>query len=246
MIFSPVLSNGISEGSLNWLEQTKNLLNVAVTRARVGLFIVGDWEFCQNLTKKSIYRRLADYADSQNNRIFSEIDEIPLFRGEQVKISGYVLDPHNSEFNRVTLTRFLNACKEFIWWVDGYFDDNVVRLFLDILQSGKWDLSEIRLLTDERGFRPNADGRIYLSLEKVRAMVHEFDEAGIDLAFRVLPHRELPHDRLFFTPSKAINMPPFNTAYGHHKRVSEYSASNLKPAYFDELWEKAKNIPGID
>ena len=34
MIFSPVVSEGITDGAVNFLKKTDNLFNVAITRAR--------------------------------------------------------------------------------------------------------------------------------------------------------------------------------------------------------------------
>ena len=42
MLFSPVVSDGISQGPLSFLRKTPNLFNVAITRARAALVIVGD------------------------------------------------------------------------------------------------------------------------------------------------------------------------------------------------------------
>lgn len=42
MIFSPVVSSGISEAALGFLRSTPNLFNVAVTRARAALVVVGN------------------------------------------------------------------------------------------------------------------------------------------------------------------------------------------------------------
>ncbi len=42
MIFSPVVSKNISEGALGFLKNTGNLFNVAITRARAALVVVGD------------------------------------------------------------------------------------------------------------------------------------------------------------------------------------------------------------
>ena len=42
MIFSPVVSEGISRGALGFLGANKNLFNVAITRARAALIVVGD------------------------------------------------------------------------------------------------------------------------------------------------------------------------------------------------------------
>ena len=42
MLFSPVISSGISKGALSFLKSRPNLFNVAITRARAALIVVGD------------------------------------------------------------------------------------------------------------------------------------------------------------------------------------------------------------
>lgn len=42
IIFSPVVADGVSPGSLRFLQNNSNLFNVAITRARAALLIVGD------------------------------------------------------------------------------------------------------------------------------------------------------------------------------------------------------------
>jgi very-short-patch-repair endonuclease len=46
IIFSPVISQGIKKGSLLFLSRTGNLFNVAITRARAALIIIGDNPAC--------------------------------------------------------------------------------------------------------------------------------------------------------------------------------------------------------
>jgi very-short-patch-repair endonuclease len=60
MIFSSVISNGISEGSEGFLARTGNLFNVAITRARAALIIVGDMKACQN-SRASHFSDFAKY-----------------------------------------------------------------------------------------------------------------------------------------------------------------------------------------
>jgi hypothetical protein len=62
MLFSPVLSEGIGS-TQNWLDNTANLLNVALTRARNTLIIVGDWNYCRHLPSSSKYHKLAEYVE---------------------------------------------------------------------------------------------------------------------------------------------------------------------------------------
>ncbi len=46
MIFSPVVSDGITPGALSFLRNNGNLFNVAITRARAQLIVVGDLASC--------------------------------------------------------------------------------------------------------------------------------------------------------------------------------------------------------
>jgi very-short-patch-repair endonuclease len=49
MVFSPVVAEGLPVQSIGWLVGTPNLFNVAITRARSALLIVGDRAFCGGL-----------------------------------------------------------------------------------------------------------------------------------------------------------------------------------------------------
>ena len=63
IIFSPVVSNGTHQGTLNFLGSTTNLFNVAITRARASLIIIGNKAFCQN-SNIHYLAHFADYTDS--------------------------------------------------------------------------------------------------------------------------------------------------------------------------------------
>jgi very-short-patch-repair endonuclease len=60
IIFSPVISNGIGNGSTLFLSRTGNLFNVAITRARAALIIVGDKNVCGSCGIKFM-ERFAEY-----------------------------------------------------------------------------------------------------------------------------------------------------------------------------------------
>lgn len=47
MLFSPVVAPGIRPGTARWAAHTAQLLNVAVTRARTSLQVVGDYDACR-------------------------------------------------------------------------------------------------------------------------------------------------------------------------------------------------------
>ena len=63
IIFSPVVSNGAPQGTLNFLGCTPNLFNVAITRARASLIVIGNKAFCQN-SNIHYLAHFADYTDS--------------------------------------------------------------------------------------------------------------------------------------------------------------------------------------
>jgi len=60
IIFSPVVSDDMPEGTINFVNGNKNLLNVAVTRAKQKLIIVGDMEFA--MRKNGLLKNLANHA----------------------------------------------------------------------------------------------------------------------------------------------------------------------------------------
>jgi len=78
LLFSPVLAPGISDGSLAWLKRTENLLNVAITRARTTLIIVGDFDFCMSLPENNPYRNLAEYVRAKTGTVLQSWDELPI------------------------------------------------------------------------------------------------------------------------------------------------------------------------
>jgi len=66
MIFSPAYSNGIHKGSEIFLKNSGNLFNVAITRARASLLIVGDKMACQK-SKVDYLSKFATYVDTMEN-----------------------------------------------------------------------------------------------------------------------------------------------------------------------------------
>jgi very-short-patch-repair endonuclease len=71
ILLSPVVSDGVSEGSLRWILGTPNLFNVGITRARSYLLVVGNQVFCERLrdgTERNVLKELALYARSLENQ----------------------------------------------------------------------------------------------------------------------------------------------------------------------------------
>lgn len=77
IIFSPVVSKGIRDQSAAWVENPPNLINVAVTRAREALFIVGDVACCKK--QPGILGKLAAYAEEVETLRETSREELELF-----------------------------------------------------------------------------------------------------------------------------------------------------------------------
>jgi hypothetical protein len=240
ILFSPVLTAGIPEGSLRWLEQTYNLLNVAITRARVSLIVIGDFDFCYNdLPSQSRYNRLARYINDRLQGVHATVDEILAPEVEQFEILGTLLDPSNPEFNHTNLVRFIATCQDFVYWTDPYFEQGIIDLFDELYRRDpRPTIKEFRLLTSERQVKPYMEKAPALRPKAVIRMKEYFKKIGVDFDMRILPHEDIPHDRFLYHPGGAINMPPFAAAYGKHRRVSEYAPSKTTVNNFISYWDK--------
>lgn len=62
MVLSTVLSAGVVEHTERFIQNNPNLLNVAITRARANLVVVGDMKRALNLSEQHILRAFAQYA----------------------------------------------------------------------------------------------------------------------------------------------------------------------------------------
>jgi len=71
IIFSPAVSGGISDGSLGFLRSTPNLFNVAITRARAALIVVGDKAAALNCSVDYL-SKFASYIDGLSRRGITE------------------------------------------------------------------------------------------------------------------------------------------------------------------------------
>jgi len=77
MLFSPVVAKGITEGAARWVEDPKNLINVAVTRARKAFFLVGDFAACRQCP--GILGNLIKYVEICETLRKSSKEELELF-----------------------------------------------------------------------------------------------------------------------------------------------------------------------
>jgi hypothetical protein len=236
MIFSPVLAPGLWNGSLNWLERTDNLLNVAITRARAQLIVLGHWDYCHGLSSSSKYRRLADYIGERLDHLVQKADELPILGGEFFDVRGFLT---GDEHSRTTLRRLITSCKDIVWWVDPYLQNHVFDLFWDVFQKTNIDIQDVRLLTAIEQTKAVRSRRPRLNKDRAKALQSELNSRGVSFELRLLPKKTLPHDRFLYSAGHSINMPPFGGAYGDHKHVSEYTHSETDLAFFEQYWEQA-------
>ena len=109
----------------------------------------------------------------------------------------------------------------------------------------KTKLREVRLLTTLEQTESMDGYRPQLYTDKVRQLGLDLKGRGVNFEVRILPKRDLGvHDRLLYSPSQAINMPPFLGVYGEPRHASEYTHSNISPSFFDELWQKGQVVGG--
>lgn len=93
MIFSPVVAKGINEGAARWVENPKNLINVAVTRARIALFVVADFDICR--LQEGILGELIKYVETVQKLRETSKEELELF--SWMMVQGWNPQVHHME-----------------------------------------------------------------------------------------------------------------------------------------------------
>jgi very-short-patch-repair endonuclease len=104
MIFSPVVAKGMRKGTRQWLSSTDQLLNVAVTRARAALHVVGDSNSCEEagglLGEFAKYSLSSDRGEVDRRTMQSPaeglmvdiLNDLHLWFRPQFQLDRYVLD----------------------------------------------------------------------------------------------------------------------------------------------------------
>ncbi|MCC7404562.1 MAG: DUF559 domain-containing protein, partial [Bdellovibrionales bacterium] len=78
IIFSPVISLNISLSGLNFLKSQGNLFNVAITRARAHLVVIGDIDFCRKSGVKYLSSFVSYYEELERARPLALLDPATL------------------------------------------------------------------------------------------------------------------------------------------------------------------------
>ena len=247
MIFSTVATEDLPEGTRHFVTGSPNLLNVAVTRARLTLIVIGDHSFFLSLPKASCYYKLAAYARDLG-KVYPDLEHLPLFLPVEDSEAGFelghglALQPNTPYRNRMTLRRLLASCQEYLWWYDSYMNvDALDALALALSRVDQGQIREVRLLTGER-YWGNPE---YLTKKAVTPLKREFEARGIKLWLAVIPHdrdNPSPHDRYLFSANLAVNMPPIKNIYEYTARLAEFLPSTVKSEEFESWWERARVV----
>lgn len=126
--------------------------------------------------------------------------------------------------------------------LDPYFNNHIFDLWWDVFQDPQVTIREVRLLTAKELTQPQDGKKPQLNLKRFELIRSELMSRGIRLEIRLSDRRDLPNDRLLYSPGQAINMPPFAGVYGDHRHVSEYTRSSTTRDLFIEYWEKAFEV----
>ena len=163
IIFSPAVSYGVKNCTLKWIHSTSQLLNVAITRAKTTVLIVGDRKTCLNA--KGVLGELASYAQSEredNSVLDSNYKKILYqeLRKNKIRIiPGYLVRCRNNKRYKIDFALFINRSKYTIDIIDDLQDKNGSIDFnrYDDLRSEGW---KIRYMKREDIIN-NLDGVIY-------------------------------------------------------------------------------------
>ena len=90
MIFSPVVSKGITENAARWVENPHNLINVSITRAKEALFFVGDMQACAS--QSGILGKFVNYVRTVQKLRDTSKEELDLF--SWMVIEGFNPETH--------------------------------------------------------------------------------------------------------------------------------------------------------
>jgi hypothetical protein len=250
MILSTVATKELPENSFRFMADNPNLLNVAVTRARLSLIVIGDHGFFKGLPGQSYYRKLADYAE-ELGKVYPSPEELLLLQPltEEEKPfelgGGIALHKDAPHSNRMTLRRLLASCQGFLWWYDPYMTINALDALALALRGTKGRIRQVRLMT-RPDFWENQHGEpACITEEQVTPLKRELEAQGISTQVAVTRYDKEnppPHDRYLFASNLAVNMPPIRNIYQDTAKLAEFLPSSVGAEEFEAWWKQAKVV----
>ncbi|MEM0467474.1 MAG: AAA domain-containing protein [Candidatus Thermoplasmatota archaeon] len=141
IIFSPAISTGAYPGTLQWIETTRQLINVAISRAKSLLIIVGDQKMCQQT--KGILKELADYVhDVQQETSITFSSSVEEVFYDAARKNGLRLVPKyhvhlsNNHIYTVDFVLFTGNQK-YVIWIDKNPRSNIIDT---VLRQDDWQV----------------------------------------------------------------------------------------------------------
>lgn len=122
MILSTVVSQGVSDRTLNWIKGTTQLLNVAVTRGKSSLIVVGDREKC--ISSGGILKNFVEYVESSKYKKLQFDSPVEEKLYKELKKAGVKVMPQfwtkvlRNKSYRLDFAMFVNG-KKFDIEIDG-------------------------------------------------------------------------------------------------------------------------------
>lgn len=244
MIFSTTLTDNLPEETRKFVLLNQNLLNVAVTRARWSLFVVGDHDFFIRQPMRSPYYALAEYVQKRD-RVYPSLTNLPFLQvlpGKESHVEK-IIRPQTPYSNRMFLRHLLASCEQYIWWYDPYMTTHALDALALALSEPDSQVREIRLLTSQQ-FWENPKERLCLTVDAIKTLSTELKAQGIDLKVAVTSRDSAnppPHDRFLFSANFAVNMPPIRSIH-ETSRLAEFLPSRVRPEEFMEWWQRARQV----
>jgi very-short-patch-repair endonuclease len=126
IIFSPAVSSGIKACTLAWIHSTSQLLNVAITRAKTAVLVVGDKKTC--LKAKGVLGELVSYAQNPrtNNALNTSGKRLLYNRLQENKIRiipGHFVRCKNDKKYEIDFALFINKNKYALEIIDNPGDE---------------------------------------------------------------------------------------------------------------------------
>ncbi|MEA4848661.1 MAG: AAA domain-containing protein, partial [Clostridiaceae bacterium] len=143
MIFSPVISVGTSSGAIGFLNNTGNLFNVAITRARAVLVVIGDMNYCAGCGVPYM-EHFVEYVRRHDERAAKE------------EVSPSQTQPLNREYPKVSNTDQVSDWEKILY--AALFDANIITTPQYPVDKYKLDLALIR---GEHRLDIEVDGEMY-------------------------------------------------------------------------------------
>ncbi|MBN2602659.1 MAG: AAA family ATPase [Candidatus Thermoplasmatota archaeon] len=150
IIFSPAVSSGVKDCTLKWIHSTSQLLNVAITRAKTTVMVIGDKKTC--LKAKGVLGELVSYVEvpRQDCSVLDTDCKQTFYNGlhkNKIRtIPGYSVRCKNNKKYQIDFALFVNKSKYALDILDTFQDEYSSFDFnrYNDLRSEGWKIRQIQ------------------------------------------------------------------------------------------------------